>query len=220
MDYYAQGHGHTDLATQLNISTAYSLALPGSCNNRIVRTTLKDSYTTDQPTLYVIGLSFLSRSELTVGQDIEVEGRWVSFQNQINSNRIADFWSDEYSQQAINHHLTIENYSVKDRLEDLMFKILAMTSDLISRNHQIIIFRQPGEPYVYYLNEKRFEFLKKCVNIIDGLEWGSLEFQAKKNIKYKSEDQHLPKFVRHPAPGEHNHLNKFLIEYIATHKLL
>ena len=70
------------------------------------------------------------------------------------------------------------------------------------------------------LNLLPFPFLKNCVNIVDGLSWSSLEFQADKGVKYVPEDHHHPKLIRHPAPGEHQHLNKFLVEYIATHKLL
>lgn len=220
MDHYARGGGHVDLAEQLTIPTAQSLTLPGSCNNRIIRTTLKDSYTTDQPTLYVVGLSFLSRSELTVGHDLEFKGRWISFQNQIHPEKIDYFWTDADSHRVIEQHQKIENYAIKDRLEDLMFKSLTMISDLVKRNHQIVIFGQPKEVYAEFLDDERFKFLKNSVNIVNGLKWRSLEFLLDKNIKYCSEDYHLPKFVRHPAPGEHRHLNKFLIDYIATHKLL
>ena len=217
---YDMGNGHIDLAEQLNMPLAYSLALPGSCNNRIIRTTLKDSYITNQPTLYIIGLSFLNRSELPVGQEKGIEGKWISFQNQIDPNSIADFWSDQDSQQAVEHNLKIESHAIKDKLEDLMFKLLAMISCLTSRNHQIIIFRQTPDYYTNYLSENRFRFLKNYVNIVDGLAWGGLEFQAKQNIKYAADDKHLSKLIRHPLPGEHEPLNTFLVEYIHLHNLL
>ena len=76
---YDRGNGHIDLAERLNIPSAYSLALPGSCNNRIIRTTLKDSYITDHPTLYIVGLSFLNRSELPVGQKKELKENGLAF---------------------------------------------------------------------------------------------------------------------------------------------
>jgi len=220
LNHYSQGKGHVDLAQQLNLAFSHSLAYPGSSNNRIIRTTLKDSYTTDQPTLYIIGLSFLNRSELTIGQDTDFEGKWISFQNYINPDKIADFWTDTDSQQVIAHNLKMESYVIKDKLEDLMFKLLAMISNLRQRNHQVVIFRQPDDYYINHLGEERFKFLKNCVNIVDGLSWSSLEFQADKGVKYVPEDHHHPKLIRHPAPGEHQHLNKFLVEYIATHKLL
>ena len=220
INYYVQGNGHTDLAKQLNIPLAYSLSLPGSCNNRIIRTTLKDSYITDQSTLYIIGLSFLNRTELPISQDTGFEGRWFSFQNQIPSNKIADFWSELDSQQAVDHNLKIESRVIKDKLEDLMFRLIPMISDLIKRQHQVIIFRQPDDYYTNYLDEKRFRFLKKYVNIVDGLKWGGLEFQAKQRIKFVEADKHLPKSLRHPLSGEHGPLNKFLVEYVTLHNLL
>ena len=69
MHYYATGSGHIDLAQQLEIPVAESLAMNGSCNSRIIRSTLRDCYTTQQSTVYVIGLTFFHRYELTVRQD-------------------------------------------------------------------------------------------------------------------------------------------------------
>ena len=223
MDHYALGGGHKDLANQLGIAESASLALPGSCNSRIVRTTLKDSYMAEQPTLYVIGLSFIHRNELPVGQGHDFEGRWLSFQIEINPEKIDSYyWLQSDSKQAVECFSKLSLFALKDQLEHLMFNMLAMVSDLVKRGHQVVIFRQPPESYVdlSYLDEERFKFLKNCVNIVDGLSWGSLEFQREKGIKYVPEDAHLFQNIRHPQPGEHTHLNKFLVEYITTHNLL
>ena len=220
LNHYSQGKGHVDLAQQLNIPFSHSLSQPGSSNNRIIRTTLKDSYTTDQPTLYIIGLSFLNRTELPIGKDTEFEGKWISFQNYINPEKISEYWTDLDSQQAIAQNLKIESYVIKDKFEDLMFKLLAMVADLTNRKHQVVIFRQPDDYYINYLDEERFKFLKNCVNIVHGLLWSGLDFQASNGVKYVPQDYHHPKNLRHPAPGEHYHLNKFLVEYVATHNLL
>jgi len=61
MHAYNRGGGHIDLATRLNMSDAVNLAQSGCANDRIIRTTLKDSYLTDKPTLYVLGITFVSR---------------------------------------------------------------------------------------------------------------------------------------------------------------
>ena len=63
MKMFSEG-GIKDLSQRLEINFTKSLALSGSCNSRIIRTTLKDSYQTSMPTLYVIGTTYLSRHEL------------------------------------------------------------------------------------------------------------------------------------------------------------
>jgi len=52
MESYASGFGHQELAERLSIPQAISLAIGGSANSRIIRTTLKHSYITLQPTLF------------------------------------------------------------------------------------------------------------------------------------------------------------------------
>ena len=59
MEAYARGNGHLDLANRLGIPKAQSLAIGGSANTRIMRTVLKHSYCTDEPTFYVLGMTFL-----------------------------------------------------------------------------------------------------------------------------------------------------------------
>ena len=59
MQGYAHGQGHVDLAQQLGIAYAHSLSLSDSSNARIFRTTHADSLQNKEPTLYVIGLTFL-----------------------------------------------------------------------------------------------------------------------------------------------------------------
>lgn len=223
MHAYANGQGPKDLANQLGIAESASFALPGSCNSRIIRTTLKDSYTINQPTLYIVGLSFLHRNELPISWGDEFEGRWLSFQVDLNPEKIDSyFWSSSDSKRAVECFTKLAPYAVKDQLEQLMFSLLAMISDLTKRGHQVVVFRQPPETYVELnlLDEERFKFFKNCVNIVDGLKWSSLEFLVDKDIQYLPADSGLPKNMRHPQPGEHKYLNEFLVEYIAKHNLL
>ena len=79
---------------------------------------------------------------------------------------------------------------------------------------------KPTIVLLLFLKLQHCHFLKNCVNIVHGLLWSGLDFQASNGVKYVPEDYHHPKNLRHPAPGEHYHLNKFLVEYVATHNLL
>ena len=47
MKMYGIGGGHTDLAARLQIPNNSCIAIPGSANSKIIRTTLRDMYSTD-----------------------------------------------------------------------------------------------------------------------------------------------------------------------------
>ena len=66
MELYANGGGHRDLAKSLGIEEYSSLAINGSANSRILRTTLKHSYLTNKQTFYVLGMTFISRAEIPI----------------------------------------------------------------------------------------------------------------------------------------------------------
>ena len=98
MASYADGQGHKDLATRLAIDTSHSLARAGSCNSRILRTTLKDSYLTSEATFYVIGMTFLFRSEFPINNYRDpFEGRWISTQHKSFSetDQCIPLWSSK-----------------------------------------------------------------------------------------------------------------------------
>lgn len=219
---YAMGDGHIDLARQLNITTATSLAVNGSCNSRIIRTTLKDSYLTDQPTFYIVGLSFLARGEFPINADRDsLEGRWVSTQHAQfpATNNCIPFWTAKDTEKFVELKTKLEAESVEERLEQLMYQLLSMIADLKARGHQILVFRQPEDAYDHCLTTDQFTQLKKCVNIIDGLSWGAIQWQADNGVKFSPNDSKHPVGIRHALPGEHGPINKFLLEYIEKYGL-
>ena len=92
---YAAGQGQVDLANQLGIDSAQSIAVSGSANSRILRTTLKHSYATTVPTFYVLGMTFVSRLELPIcEEETSFEGRWTNPQNQEYKSRWQLHWTD------------------------------------------------------------------------------------------------------------------------------
>jgi hypothetical protein len=221
MDSYARGRGHEDLAQQLGLSSSRSLAIPGSCNNRIIRTTLKDSYQTQEKTLYIVGLTFLRRTELSVAPTNDpFEGRWISFQNMVNpQHRYADHWTLDYTRAFLDIKLRADLFGLEDLLEQLMYQLLSLIGDLTHRGHQILIFRNPQEEYYNILDSEKFKNLQNCVNIVDALQWEAIPWQVAQGIEFHTNDAHLPQGLRHPAPGQHGHLNTFLVEYINQHAL-
>jgi hypothetical protein len=221
MQCYAAGNGHVDLAKQLNINSAISLALPGSCNSRIIRTTLKDSYQTSEKTLYIVGLTFLGRTELPIAYEEDLfEGKWLSIQNNFNpALHYNDCWTVDDSTNFIKLKLKAELYGIDDYLEQLMYQLLSMRNDLIGRGHSVIIFRNPEDGYDDRLSTPRFTQLAQCVNIVHGLKWAAIPWQTTQAVKFKYEDMHLPAGCRHPMPGEHASLTNYLIKYINKHDI-
>jgi hypothetical protein len=214
---HAMGKGHADLAEQLNIKDSLSLAVNGACNNRIIRTTLKDSYATTEKTLYIVGLTFLARGELPINavQD-SFEGRWLSTQHfQFPGNsKCMPYWTDLDTKKYVELKNKTEADSVEDRLEQLMYQILSMIGDLLRRGHQVLVFRNPEDAYDYCLDNTEFTPLKECVNIVDGLKWSAICWQATQNVKFSPKDSMHPPGIRHAIPGEHGPLNNFLLEYL------
>jgi hypothetical protein len=219
---YSAGGGTQDLATRLGIDQAHSLAQPGSCNKRILRTCIKDSLLTDQPSLYIIGLTFLSRTELPILQTHdEFEGGWLSLgMTAPNRQDYQENWNKNLVERYIQLQLESQVHSLEDRLEELMYQILSMISDLNHRGHQAVIFMQPADAAQDLLGLAKFSRLNTCKNIIDGLRWQAVEYQASAGARGVPGEEHIPSNVRHIVPGDHKILNEFLEQYIKTHHLL
>ncbi len=224
MEAYAQGSGHQDLAQRLHIPQAQSLAIGGSANSRIIRTTLKHSYQTSQPTFYVIGMTFLSRLELPILESTDdFEGRWTNPQNQQFNKHWQYNWTQQDTQQFIEIRLKSEMHSVLDRTEDLMYRILTMIADLQQRGHQVLVYQQADDLYQQYLDDPKLALFKTTGNIVDGYAWRAVPWQLKQGVppmKYVESQHHVPDDIRHPATGHHQILNEFLVEYIKTHRLI
>jgi hypothetical protein len=222
---YSHGNGHLDLANQLGIDQAVTLTLPGSCNSRIIRTTLKDSYAITTPTLYIIGVTFLNRTELPVGAPDSVEGAWLSFQNSPNPSYVyQDHWNNKDSTDYINLMIKSSIESLKDRYEHLVYQLCGLIDSVKSRGHQILIYQQADPVHVDHLTDDMLDpvvidLLKNNINIIEQLKWLAVPWQFKQGVHPDSKDLHLPKNIRHPASGEHGPLNNFLLDYIKTNDL-
>jgi len=222
MHVHAQGNGHLDLANCLNINNSESLALSGSCNSRIIRTTLQDCYTTTQSTLYVIGLTFFHRYELSVRQgDPTPDGKWVSF-----TGTGASMFTD-YEQ-----HITKKDLGIYADLHakflylsevgmDLQWRLLSLIDALHHQGHRVVIFNTAEAGVDYWLtNNPKFDPVRSRREIIDGLKWRSIPWQFDQGAKWLSEDEKHPLECRHVAPGNHKWLNQFLIDHINANNIL
>lgn len=227
MECYAKGLGHIDLAQRLNLPESKSLAIGGSADSRLIRTCIKDSYQTDQSTLYVIGVGFLSRWEVPVlKNDFEgsFEGRWTNPQNQDYKDRWEHNWNEKLTRQLMDLKLTTDFYSVPDRLEDLMYRLLALIASLHQRGHRVLVYQQADDIYQRYLDNDNLQLLKNNPIFVDGLKWRAVPWQISQGVPTTdyadNAAYYVPPEIRHPMPGHHSLINEFLHNYIKEHNIL
>ena len=226
---YAGGNGHIDLARRLgiighhNIPQAVSLAIGGSANSRILRTTLKHSYITQVPTLYVMGMTFVSRLELPICYSLnDFEGGWCNPQNQEFRDRWQHQWTVKDSEQFVENKLKSEVYSILDRTEDLMYRVISTITDIQNRGHRVLVFQQADNLYLDYLNHPRLKLFQRP-EIIEGFAWRSVAWQHAQGIEPKAYPEgsiYVPPDMAHPKSGEHQLVNEYLTNYIQEHKIL
>lgn len=226
MELYAQGNGHTDLASELGIAQASSLAIGGSANSRIIRTTLKHSYEADSPVLYVLGMTFLSRNEIPILRvDDDWEGPWTNPQNQDFRDRWMPEWQQRDSDLYVKQKLKVEMYSTLYRLEDLQFKLLSMINDLKSRGHQALIFQQADDLHIPFMDDSKLRHFSYCKNIVGGYSWRAVPWQHEQGVAVAYHDgpdsiHVVPDAIKHRAAGDHHVLNRYLTRYLIDQTLL
>jgi hypothetical protein len=222
MELYAGGGGHVNLAQRLALDNPISLAIGGSANSRILRTTLKHSYTAP-PTLYVLGMTFLSRLEIPICEPKnDFEGRWINPQNQEFKYRWQHDWTQADSEQFVNIKLKSEVFSILDRTEDLMYRMLSVIADLKSRNHRVLMFQQSDNLYTDFLDDTRLALFDQD-EIVGKFAWRATAWQQAQGVlpnDYGPGAKYVPPDMVHPAPGHHQKLNEYLTNYIQERKLL
>lgn len=221
MEAYALGRGHVDLSRQLGIANVENLAIGGSANSRILRTTLKHSYQQQHPTFYVLGMTFLSRLEIPILENHnEFEGRWTNPQNQQFKTYWQHGWTDKDTENFVDLKLKSEIYSILDRTEDLMYRIVSVIHNLKSRGHGVLIYQQADSLSQEYLSNTRLSLFKNHKEIIEGYSWCAVPWQHQQGVLSMYDDESVPHELRHPAAGHHQKLNKFLVDYIHRWNIL
>jgi len=87
-----------------------------------------------------------------------------------------------------------------------------------------LVYQQADMLYQDLLDDSRLQLFKNTPTIIDGYGWRAVPWQLTNGVppmQYKSDSKHVvPDDMRHPAPGYHQKLNEFLIDYITRNSLL
>jgi hypothetical protein len=221
MEVYAAGHGQDDLGSRLNIKHSSSLAIGGSANSRIIRTTLKHSYLTTVPTFYAIGATFLSRNEIAIltRDDNAFEGTWTNPQNQQFKDRWIPTWTQRDTEKYVELKLKSDMFSTIDRLEDLQYRWLSLIESLRSRGHGCVIYQQSDDLHLEYMDDPRMKFFNLYPEIVNGYRWRAIAWQYHQGIPpaYQSG---VPDEMKHPATGHHQLVNEYLADYIKQQQLI
>jgi len=224
MEAYSTGCGHQDLAERLAIPTASSLAIGGSANARILRTTMKHSFATTRPTFYVLGMTFLSRDELPILYTTnQFEGAWTNPQNQAHESLWAHPWTRQDTETFVNLKLKWEWSSAVDRYEDLQYRILAVIDSLHSRGHAVLIYNQADEMFPGISDHIRLRWFKDHANIMGDYSWMAIPWQHEQGVPamdYSLGSTSVRDAIKHRESGRHAVLNEYLFDYIKSHNLL
>lgn len=219
MAYYHKGGGTADLCQQLNIKKQQSLAKNSVCNSRIIRTTLRDMYSADEPTFYVIGITFVHRFELTTLACSTDDGHWNSF-NGLTVHQFEPRHS-QVTDDDLEHFNRAWNNIMYDKelFGDLVYRICSLVDAAKHLGHRILVFNT-AEHVVDFVDFSKYSVLENKKEIVDKLYWRSVPWQFEQGATWPREDEVYPENCRHVAPGDHKWLNKFLINYIDQYKIL
>jgi hypothetical protein len=223
MEVYAVGSGHHDLCQQLGLPSCESLALGGSSNSRIIRTTAKHAATnTTHPTLYVLGMTFINRWELPVAlNNPEFEGAWRNPQSQLTEKYLGP-WTLEKTRQWADLNFAGHACGAVDLLEDLMYRLVSLKYWLESRGHRLLVFRQINDDVDELLDHARLDLFGDDMVFVNRYRWASIPWQMEQQVPESviTSDYPPPPHYRHRMPGHHQKLNYFLTDYIKHRNLL
>jgi hypothetical protein len=227
-EVWAMGHGPKQLVSDLGLSQYKSLALGGANNSRILRTTVKHSYQTEVSSLYLIGLTFMSRWELPIvdpASQEDFEGGWVNPQSQKRAG--TEFiwnWTNDDTETYKNLLFKASAFTQADQLEDLMYRCISVAADLQRRGHKIVFWNNPDQAIPVAVKESsRFDLLKNNPAFVDGLSWVAVPWQHEQGA-IASEPlpgvAQPPQNLRHIHPEDYRYLNGYLTQWIKDNKIL
>lgn len=220
MEQYAEGHGHVDLASSLGLQDYHSFAQSGSCNDRILRSVLRDCLSSSCPSLYVVGLTFLHRYELPIRYKSTDDGLWVSCTGKTLASRNSE-WRQNIELTEYNTYsaLRAHMFYLNESLEKLMYWLLATINTVKSRGSRIVVFNTAESGVDDFLDQDRFRPLN-IPEIVGAYRWRSIKYQFDQGAQWNQHDSGLDLYTRHVASGQHRWLNDFLTNYIQEHKIL
>lgn len=225
-EVWAMGPGPMALAKDLGLSTCSSIARGGSANSRILRTTLKHSYQVSVPSLYLVGLTFLSRWELPIfdaGPNEQFEGRWINPQAHDHSEKIQLYWQAKDTKLFTKLKFKSATWACPDMLEDLMYRCIAVATDLRQRGHRVVFWNNCELAIPEIISDSRFTLLKSNRYFVNSLEWVAVPWQHDQGalpVTYPPDSRHPPDNLKHIHQRHYQYLNKYLSQWINDNQIL
>lgn len=215
-NYYLANH----LARQLGLQQAVSLAVGGSSNRRIVRTTLEYLQENSDVGFVLLGLSFHRRREgsfLPTGEWVQygtngLQGHFAPhdavFKKDIPRAQIEQYVSDVYANDIDNHYI-----------DQLLCDIILLTGYLESKNIPYLIFNFCELRYAEY-SSKYYEYIRNNKRIVPLDTFVANLFLRDQGAKYAEPEERWPVNARHYNGDEYIHLNNYFINHLRTNNLL
>ena len=227
-EVYSNGPGPIQLASDLGIKNRVSIALGGSNNSRILRTTIKHSYQTTVPSLYIVGLTFMNRWELPVAETNgkrDFEGSWINPQSQKRADtKFIWGWSEQDTETFKDLMFKASVFAHADNLEDLMYRCIAIAADIEKRGHRILFWNNCDEAIPDLMQgSDRFKLLKHNKIFVDALTWVAIPWQHKQGAtpsQYAPGSTPPPDHLKHILPEDYKYLNGYLTQWIKDNKIL
>jgi hypothetical protein len=235
MAAYTYGNGHIDLAKALMINHAESIAVSGCNNSRIIRSTLKHCYLNEIPTLYVLGMTFLSRWELPINSEsTELDGHWINPQALPPNGNYLNHWTADDTETFKNLMFKAYIPNFADSLEDLMYRLVALDVAVRNRGHKLLVYNQVETEVQEHVNDPKFVLLHDRF-FVDKFAWPAVVWQHNQNVPTqshtvvpqrrnlvatKSSSPPPPLHFQHRKPGEHHLLNQYLVNYIKNNHIM
>lgn len=228
MDVYASGGGAHDLVDRLGMQSCENLALGGSCNSRIIRTTAKHAHQNNRrPSFYLLGMSFMNRWEIPVSlSDDKFEGTWINPQSRHQEKYLGP-WTQEKTHEWADLNFDAHVYGMLDMLEHLSYQLLSLRLLLEQYGHRLLVFRQisdqPEQEMLQHLEDPRLDTIfGDPMLFVDRYRWTAVHWQHQQGVPQSAirNDPPPPPEFRHRRPGHHDLVNEYLTDYIKRNKIL
>jgi hypothetical protein len=215
-----------NLAKQIGLDGAVSIANGGSSNRRIIRTTLEYLEEHNDIGFVLIGLSFSRRKEgtfLPVEKDVD---NWVQYSNNgIQWHYIPEGSKFKTSKEQVEQYIQdvyATDLDIK-HIDQLLCDLTLLSGYLSNRGINHLFYNFCERRYLEYfenVNSKYQQIVERNPHIVPLDKFIANLFLYEHGAKYAEPEERWMPFARHYNGDEYIHLNNYFIHYLRTHKLI
>jgi len=215
-----------NLARQIGLDSAESIAIGGSSNRRIIRTTLEYLEQHDDIGFVLLGLSFMRRREGTFLATEKDKDNWVQYSaNGIQGHFIPADAVYKNSQTDVEQYIQdIYTYDVDIKHIDQLLCDLTMLSGYLSNrgiNHLFYNFcERRYTEYFTNVSSQYQKIVERNPHIVPLDRFIANLFLHDLGAKYSEPEERWEPFARHYGGDEYVHLNDYFLNHMRTHNLI